>query len=451
MSLTLQNTSPSKAFKASKPSKALIITYYWPPSGGAGVQRWLKFSKYLPEFGWEPIILTVDPEFATYPVTDSSLNEDIPVNIKIHKTPATDYFSIYKKDKTKIPSAGFAISVDNTLKGKLLRFVRGNFFIPDPRKGWNKFAFEKACKLIEAEDIKHVITTSPPHSTQLIGLKLKKKYPAIKWIADLRDPWTDIYYYKQFYPTIISKLIDSGYEKNVLKDADRIITVGNSLRNTFSQKIPDIEHKIDVISNGFDEVDFIKTESATPPKLTVTYVGTLSDIYPVNGLAEALKNMKMKGIDFNLRFVGSVSQNAKELILSSVDSASVEFLPHVIHSEAIRHMMNSSVLLLIIPSHSSNKSIITGKIFEYLSSGKPVLCIGPEDGDAAAIIKKCNAGITAGYDDSIKMADFLSNTDSATVLSDRAAVMEFSRHSLTKRIAEILNSEEEVKTLKGKR
>jgi glycosyltransferase involved in cell wall biosynthesis len=451
MSPFIHNTSPSKAFTASKPSKVLIITYYWPPSGGAGVQRWLKFSKYLPEFGWEPVILTVDPELAAYPVTDISLNEDIPGNIKVHKTAATDYFSIYKKDKTKIPSAGFAISVDNTVKGRVLRFVRGNFFIPDPRKGWNKFAFKKACDLIETEDIKHVVTTSPPHSTQLIGLKLKKKYPSIKWIADLRDPWTDIYYYNQFYPTIISKLIDSGYEKSVLKNADKIIAVGSSLKNILLQKVNGIDKKIEVISNGFDEVDFIKSESTTPPKLTLTYVGTLSDNYPVIGLMEALKKLKVKGIDFDLRFIGSVSQNAKVIILNSVKNTSVEFLSHVIHSEAIRYMMNSSVLLLIIPSHSSNRSIITGKIFEYLSSGKPVLCIGPEDGDAAAIIKKCNAGATAGYNDSVKMYDFLSNLSILPRLSDRAAVMEFSRHSLTKRIAEILNSGLEVKTDKGTR
>ncbi|MBA4322070.1 MAG: hypothetical protein C0408_04570, partial [Odoribacter sp.] len=182
-------------------AKVLIITYYWPPGSGAGVQRWLKFSKYLPEFGIEPVILTVDPEYAAYPATDKSLQTEISNDLKIHKTRATDYFRIYKKDKTKIPSAGFASNSDKGLKSKILRFIRGNFFIPDPRKGWNKYAFRKACEIIDNEGIKIVITTSPPHSTQLTGLKLKKKYPYIKWISDLRDPWTDIYYYNEFYPT----------------------------------------------------------------------------------------------------------------------------------------------------------------------------------------------------------------------------------------------------------
>jgi len=224
-------------------NKVLIVTYYWPPSGGAGVQRWLKFSKCLPEFGWNPIILTVDPAYAAYPVTDFSLKGDLPESVKVYSTPAINYFGIYKKDKSRIPSAGFANNTDNSIKGKILRFIRGNFFLPDPRKGWNKYAFKKACELIETEGIKNIITTSPPHSTQLIGLKIKNKYRAIKWIADLRDPWTDIYYYKQFYPTFISKYIDQKLEESVLKNADKIITVGDSLKNLFSLKIKGTESK----------------------------------------------------------------------------------------------------------------------------------------------------------------------------------------------------------------
>jgi glycosyltransferase involved in cell wall biosynthesis len=416
-------------------NKVLIITYYWPPSGGAGVQRWLKFTKYLPEFGWEPVILTVDPEYAAYPVTDNSLAAELPLSVKVHRTPAIDYFSIYKKDKSRIPAAGFANSVDNTLKGKILRFIRGNFFIPDPRKGWNKYAFRKACEIIETEGINHVITTSPPHSTQLIGLKIKKKYPGIKWIADLRDPWTDIYYYKQFYPTFISKRIDSGLEKKVLKKADRIITVGASLKTLFSLKVKGIENKTEVITNGYDEADFKVIAANEPSRFTITYVGTLSDIYPVKGLIASLKNLRLEGNDFVLRFVGTVSENVRELIMSDIPDSSVEFLPYAIHSEAIKYMMSSTVLILIIPSHKSNKSIVTGKLFEYLASGKPVLCLGPVDGDAAEIINKCRSGVTVDYYDEEKISKFLGNVDQYSGLSDKSAVEDFSRFSLTKRIA----------------
>ncbi len=416
-------------------NKVLIITYYWPPSGGAGVQRWLKFTKYLPEFGWEPVILTVDPEYAAYPVTDNSLAAELPLSVKVHRTPAIDYFSIYKKDKYRIPAAGFANSVDNTFKGKILRFIRGNFFIPDPRRGWNKYAFRKACEIIETEGINHVITTSPPHSTQLIGLNIKKKYPGIKWIADLRDPWTDIYYYKQFYPTFISKRIDSGLEKKVLKKADRIITVGASLKTLFSLKVKGIENKTEVITNGYDEADFKVIAANEPSRFTITYVGTLSDIYPVKGLIAALKNLRLEGKDFVLRFVGTVSENVRELIMSDIPDSSVEFLPYAIHSEAIKYMMSSTVLILIIPSHKSNKSIVTGKLFEYLASGKPILCLGPADGDAAEIINKCRSGVTVDYYDEEKISKFLGNVDQYSGLSDKSAVEDFSRFSLTKRIA----------------
>jgi glycosyltransferase involved in cell wall biosynthesis len=422
--------------------KVLIITYYWPPSGGAGVQRWLKFSKYLPEFGWEPIILTVDPLFATYPVTDDSLKDELSSLLKVHKTPATDYFSLYKKDKTKIPSAGFANSVDNTLKGKFLRFIRGNFFIPDPRRGWNKFAFKKACEIIETEGIKHVITTSPPHSTQLIGTNIKKKYPDINWVADLRDPWTDIYYYSHFYPSLISKMFDSRLEKKVLKKADRIITVGESLKALFSLKIKGIAQKTEVITNGYDEADFKDVKANEPARFTLTYVGTLSDIYPVDSLLAALKNLVSEGKDFVLRFVGSVSENARKLIVSAIPFTSVEFISHVTHNEAIRYMLNSSVLILIIPSHASNKSILTGKIFEYIATGKPVLCLGPVDGDAAKIISITGNGAIFGYHDKSGISDYFSEFETKRLNTINPAINQFSRRELTAKLVDIISRED---------
>ena len=418
--------------------KVLIVTYYWPPSGGAGVQRWMKFSKYLPESGWEPLILTVDPEFAAYPVKDNSLMEDLPSSVRVFTTPATNYFRIYNKDQTRIPSAGFANSIDNSLKGKALRFIRGNFFIPDPRRGWNKYAFQKACELIESEGIQNIITTSPPHSTQLIGLKLKKKYPDINWIADLRDPWTNIYYYSQFYPTFISKWIDRKYEETVLGKTDKIITVGFSLKKLFLSKIKGIESKTEVITNGYDEDDFSGFFSSDPPVFTITYVGTLSVIYPVDGFLKALQLLKEKNNEFILRFIGSVAQSQKELIQSVTSYLNREFIPYVGHSAAVKFMLNSSVLLLIIPNHQSNKSIITGKIFEYIASGKPIICLGPSDGDAAEIIRTGGYGRTFDYSDSTGIYEYLMQLVSGNSLTEKNSHGAFSRRELTKKIIPLL-------------
>ena len=419
-------------------NKVLIVTYYWPPSGGAGVQRWLKFSKYLPEFGWEPIILTVDPRYAAYPVSDDSLGDGLSKSVKVFRTPAINYFSIYNKDKSKIPTAGFANSLDNTLKGKLLRFIRGNFFIPDPRIGWNKYAFKKACEIIQMEGIKHVITTSPPHSTQLIGLKIKKRYNDIRWIADLRDPWTDIYYYDQFYPTFISKKIDSCYEKRILKRTDRIITVGPSLKRSYSSILFGIADKIEVITNGYDEDDFKAIEEANEPlRFTITYVGTLSDKYPLDGFLEALTKIKKNDKDFLVRFVGIVPENIKKRIITEVSTDSIDFIPYTHHDEAIAYMMNSSMLLLIIPEHRNNNVIITGKIFEYIAAGKPILCLGPEDGDASSILMLNDYGKCCSYEDIENIESYI-----LSVISDpvrlQSNTVEFSSRNITKNLAHTL-------------
>lgn len=421
-------------------NKVLIITYYWPPSGGAGVQRWLKFSRYLPQLGWEPVILTVDPEYAVYPALDPSLEKDIPEGIRIHRTKATNWFRIYANDKSRIPSGGFAKNLDDSIKGKISRFIRGNFFIPDPRRGWNRYVIRKACEIIEKEKIKHIITSSPPHSTQLIGLKLKKKYPHLKWIADLRDPWTDIYYYDQFYPTSLSRKIDLWFEKRVLKEADRIITVSNTLKSLFSSKSESIENKTDIITNGFDTSDFENITGKRPEKLTITYTGTLSEAYPVDGLVSALKKIRQDGTDFVIRLAGSVQEKVKQEIQSDIPSCFVEFMPCIAHYEAINQMVNSSVLLLIIPNHEHNKGIITGKIFEYLASGNPILCLGPVDGDAAKIISRCKAGKTIDYRNSDEIITFLKNIPLYASMIDKSAIQEFSRFNLTRQLASVLNS-----------
>ena len=294
-------------------NNVLIITYYWPPSGGAGVQRWLKFVKYLPKYGWRPIVLTVDTDYATYPLTDDSLIKDIPDNLEVHTTKAINFFSLYSKKASQVPSAGFAVNSPNNLKNKISRFIRGNFFIPDPRRGWNRYAVKKAAELIRDYNISHIITTSPPHSSQLIGLSLKKMFPNIKWIADLRDPWTDIYYYDQFLHTSLAKKTDKRYELSVLQNADRIITV-SSIADIFASKGEGIREKITIITNGYDAADFTDIVESPPDIFTITYCGTVAESYPITPLLEALANINKSGKQYLLKFIGVVNNNIKKII-----------------------------------------------------------------------------------------------------------------------------------------
>ena len=424
----------------SRPEKVLIITYYWPPSGGAGVQRWLKFTKYLPSSGWLPVVLTVKPEYAAYPFRDLSLYGEIPLDVEVHRTKAMNYFALYNKDQSKIPHAGFASGNEKGLRSKISRFIRGNFFIPDPRKGWNRFAFRKACELIKAENITHVITTSPPHSTQLIGLRLKRRFSQINWVADMRDPWTDIYYYDMFKPSLPARMLDRQMEMNVLTRADTVITVGQTLASILAGKAENIERKIHVLPNGFDEEDFEGIVPTLPEEFTITYVGTLSPAYPVKGLIEAINEVRSGGRQVKMKFVGTVPEPVQELFQADGDGKGPEFIQYCEHPAAIKHMMDSSLLLLIIPDHPSNRSILTGKIFEYMATEKPILFLGPEEGDAARLLALCGYQGIFGYNDVQGIRDFIMRVAEGKTVKRSGHHLEYSRRALAVKLGDLISS-----------
>lgn len=403
------------------------------------MQRWLKFTKYLPSSGWFPVVLTIFPEYAAYPFQDPSLFGEIPLDVDVHRTKAINYFSLYNRDQTKIPHAGFASGKGKGLKSSISRFIRGNFFIPDPRRGWNRYAFHKACELIRAEKISHVITTSPPHSTQLIGLRLKRRFPHLKWVADLRDPWTDIYYYDMFRPSLPARMLDRDLEKRVLLKADRIITVGQTLASVFAFKAKGIEEKTDVLPNGFDEEDFQGVEALMPDRFTITYVGTLSPAYPVKGFIDAVRDLRIDGRPVALRFVGTVPDEVRSQFPAGDDGSNTEFVSYCEHPEAIRHMMNSSMLLLIIPDHKSNRSILTGKIFEYLATEKPILFLGPPDGDAARLLTLCGYQGIFGYDEVQQIKEFILKVAEGKTVKRSGHHLEYSRRALAVKLGDILD------------
>lgn len=418
--------------------KLLIITYYWPPSGGAGVQRWLKFSRYLKEKGWEPVILTVDPAYASYPAIDLTLSQDVKDELKVYRTPARNWFSYARRKQVgSVHGAGFAGGNSNSIAGILKRFIRGNIFIPDPRRGWNRFAYRQAVKIIERESVSTVITTSPPHSTQLIGLRLKKRFPGIKWIADLRDPWTDIYYYKKFLHTPLARYIDRRYERKVLEVCDRLITVGPSLAALFESRSKGVTSKTEVVYNGYDEADFTAKNATPSEHVQITYTGTISDQYPMEGIIMALGNLSARGSmpGLRLRFIGSVHEKWKTGLQETLPGK-VEFIDYLPHAESIDHLLTSRLLLLVIPENSNNRVIITGKLFEYLRTGIPILCIGPPDGDAAGLILENNAGLVLDYNDVNGIESALTELSARAI--SRPVVERYSKESIAEHIIRLL-------------
>jgi len=356
--------------------------------------------KYFPELGIEPIVMTVDPKLASYAVIDHSLGEDIRSDLIVYKTPTFEFYNLYKKitGRKEIPYAGFVNEKKVDFIQWLSRSMRSNFFIPDPRRGWNRYAYKKAIELISANKIEIVITSSPPHSTQLIGLRLKRKLN-IRWIADLQDPWTDIYYYKELYHSFISRRIDAYYERKVLTEADKVVTVSDSIKRMFTSKSSRIDpSKIMVIPNGFDEEDFGEKEQSDPGKFIITYTGTIQEDYKIDAFLSASGKIAARGETILLRFVGRISAGIKEKIVST-PNVEVELYDYVPHLESVKFLLQSDALLLIIPKIENNKGILTGKLFEYLGSGIMIIGIGPADSDAGKIIRECSSGEMFEYDD----------------------------------------------------
>ncbi|MCZ4409352.1 glycosyltransferase family 4 protein [Cryomorphaceae bacterium 1068] len=413
----------------------LIITYYWPPAGGAGVQRWLKFSKYLPEFGWHPIILTVDPDQASYPQRDESLLKEVGDEVEVFRTKSFEPLQLYAKaaGKERVPYGGFSNEKSNS---SFSRFLRGNFFIPDARRGWNRFAIAKAKEIISSREIDCVITTGPPQSTHLIGLSLKRQL-GIKWGVDLRDPWTDIYYNEKMLRTQWAENRDAKLEKQTLQEADFCITVSNGFVELFKQKVDRAYH---VVTNGFDEQDLVNVvprKSAESKKLIISYTGTMSDIYEPDVFFEALARY---GGSFELRIAGSISEGVQKKIDDCGISESVNYLGYLSHADALKEMSNADLLLLISPMVKNSKGIIPGKLFEYLAFHKPIVAIADnEGGDIERILKQTGAGEVFSRTNNGGILKWINTLGSTSIANNSEMIQKYHRRNLTKQLVEQLN------------
>jgi glycosyltransferase involved in cell wall biosynthesis len=427
--------------------KVLFISYYWPPSGGAGVQRCLKFVKHLPAYNILPTVVTVSETQASYAVLDYSLAADIPESVKVIRTATSEPFEYYKKltGKKEIPYGGFANEKKSSLVQKAFKFLRGNLFIPDARVGWNKYALAACEELLKKENYAAIITSSPPHSTQLIGLQLQKKYN-IKWIADLRDPWTDIYYYKELNHTGWAKKKDLAYEQRVLEKADALLVTNSDTKRLFLGKSVAIDScKINLIPNGYDDEDFNFPSEPPQNKFVITYTGTLTEIYNLQTLFKALVKITTihPEISYQLRFVGKISDEVKGQIEAAGLQYLTEQIPFVPHTESVKYLLSSTVLLMGIPEVENNLCILPGKIFEYLAANKPIICVGPIHSDADHIIDECGAGRLFHYAAFDLMVDYLDQLSQAWKINynldlPQVNYQRYSRFNLTGQLAKII-------------
>lgn len=425
--------------------KVLYITYYWPPSGGAGVQRSLKMARYLPEFGVEPIVLTVDAESATYPVEDPSLLAEVSSKLRVVRTGSFEPLQVLSRlvgGKNKVPYGGFANKDKERWTQKILRFVRGNFFLPDARKGWVRYALRAAGRIIREEQIDTVVISSPPHSSQLIGLALKQRFPNIRWIADLRDPWTDIYYYPDLLHTGLARSIDRKLERKVLEKCDCVLVVSQDIKRLFAAKSERLDpDKIHVIPNGFDPSDFDADILPPADVFRITYVGTLAESYRPEVFFKVLSRLRKSGLEkpLRLRFVGSTHAVVDPLLKQYELDDITEFAGHVPHREATRYMQSGNALLLVIPDVAQANGILTGKLFEYIGAGRPIIGLGPKEGDASAILQETGAGKMFEREEEELLLQFLRQIiDHAPIPAAAKRSEAYSRKALAQALARII-------------
>jgi len=426
--------------------KVLIITYYWPPTGGVGVQRWLKFSKYLRNFGWEPVIYTVANPGGTE--TDPSTLKDIPENVLVLKEKIWEPYAFYNKltgrnKNEKIATGFLSENKKNGFIQKAAVWLRGNFFIPDARMFFIKPSVRYLSAFLATEKMDAMVSTGTPHSMHLIALAIKKKFN-IPWLADFRDSWRLNDYYDKLMLTRFADTRHKKLERSVLENADAITTVSPFLKKYFDGL--GFAHT-EVVTNGFDSDDYPLEEKAENGYFTLCHTGSFNKDRNHEVLWEALKELCEEISDFKTKLqfiqIGHTDVSVRKSIEQHGLAPYCQIQKHTSHSEVLKYQKNANLLLLIINNTPDAKGRITYKLFEYLASRNNILCIGPVDGDAAAIIKDSGCGLTVDYNDKKSIKNYLSEIFQRQLNSPRSQksvnTYNYSMDFLTGKISDILN------------
>jgi hypothetical protein len=421
--------------------RVLIITYYWPPSAGSGVQRWLKFSKYLPEFGWQPVIFT--PENPDFALQDQSLSKEVDQHTEVLKFPIWEPYQLFRSLKKHQPkdTASILEYKDPGWLDQFAVWLRGNFLIPDPRLFWIKPSVNFLTGICKQNEFKAVITTGPPHSMHLIGRELKRK-TGIPWLADFRDPWSNWEFLDTLKLSKWARRIHRKLEASVFKEADRLVTISPTFKNEMER----IGAKnVQVVLNGYDPADIpaaLSTTDLQSPVLEIVYSGVIDGIRDPFPLLKALKTVFGHTTDkVRLTFVGRVNESIKHLVANDIwFNTHVDLPGYVSHKEVFSYYERSQILLLILTNTKNAKGNIPGKLFEYMATGREILALGDPQGDAAQIIASSEAGQVFAHDDEAGLVQFLRGflKEGKSKLAKRDIQM-YSRKNITQQLALLLD------------
>jgi len=426
--------------------KVLVITYYWPPTGGSGVQRWVKFSKYLRRFGWEPVIYT--PKNPEQLAVDESLLKELPEDLTVLKRRIVEPYNMYRKlFGGGAASKGEGVNPLNqqkkSFKQKLAVFLRGNLFFPDPRAGWVDPSVRYLTRYLKENPVDAIVTTGPPHSMHLIGMKLHAR-TGIRWIADFRDPWTEMHYFKHMGLLPWNAARHRRVEQKVLDEADAVIAVSAPVRDDFQART---STPVVLITNGYDEEDFAAVPPVLPAdKFVLVHTGLFaSDGNPL-ALWDVLARKCASDANFKaqlcIRLAGKTDPEILEALSARGLSGNVENLGYLPHQETVALQRSANVLLLPLRQEPEYAKALPGKIFEYLAARRPVLGIGQEGGAAAAVLSDAGAGVMYDWSRREPVRNFIDSAWERHLVGADAApegdISKYSRIALTEKLTGIL-------------
>ena len=433
--------------------RVLIISYYWPPTGGSGVQRWVKFAKYLPSEGWQPVIYT--PENPEQLAVDESLAAEIPAEAEIIKTRIIEPYEFYKKLLKRSGHSKEAVEVNpvnaqnKSFTQKVAMWIRGNFFRPDPRCLWINPSVKYLKKYLAEHPVDLIVSTGPPQSMHIIGMKLARE-TGLPWIADFRDPWTKIFYFKHLSMTRMTERWHQKMEKKVLDEATAVVAVSPLVQQEFQAMT---QTPVELITNGFDECDFESGERSEPAgaegqDFTLTHTGLFAADGNPTVLWEVLKEKCNKDETFRkslkIKLIGKTDRQIKEAIQEAGLDDNLIDMGYQPHAVAVEQQRMASLLILPLRKEPEYKAVLPGKLFEYLASWRPVLGIGQPDGAMSMILNQTKTGIVLDWNDKASLAKYIDycwerHTKGCLTVED-ADISQFTRRNLTRRMAELFDS-----------
>lgn len=432
--------------------RVLVITYYWPPTGGSGVQRWVKFSKYLPALGWQPVIYT--PENPEQLAVDHTLEAEIPSEAEIIRTHIIEPYGIYKSFLRRSGHSKEATEVNpvnaqnKTFLQKAAMWIRGNLFRPDPRCMWIRPSVKFLKKYLEEHPVDIIVSTGPPQSMHMIGRELARQ-TGIPWIADFRDPWTKIFYFKHLAMTRRTVLWHQKMEKKVLDEASAVVAVSPLVRQEFQEMT---STPVELITNGFDECDYnpdgSRDAAGGPEKdFIITHTGLFAADGNPTVLWEVLKEKCSRDENFRkhlkIELIGKTDSQITEALHAAGLSENTVNLGYLPHSEAVGHQRNASVLILPLRKEPEYKAVLPGKLFEYIASCRPVLGIGQPDGAMAMIVSETNTGVVYDWEDRNSLTEYIDRCwerhTEGRLTAEGADLKQFTRKELTAKMASLLD------------